>query len=122
MRKSHSEGRMGLFEVLSACCGGVSLYEADAFAKWRACRLPTEAEWESIASQDREQGNFLDTGRLPPANASGAPNIEQLYGDCWEWTVTSYTRYPGYKSLPGALGEYNVKFMSGQMIMRAGRA
>ena len=65
------------------------------------------------------QGNLLETGRLHPAVARGA-GIEQLFGDCWEWTASAYTGYPGYKPLPGALGEYNGKFMSGQMILRGG--
>ena len=64
-------------------------------------------------------GNLLDTGRLHPATANGA-GVEQLFGDCWEWTASPYTGYPGYKPLPGALGEYNGKFMSGQMILRGG--
>jgi ergothioneine biosynthesis protein EgtB len=97
----------------------ISFYEADAFARWRGCRLPTEAEWEWVASQVPPQGNFLDTGRLHPERASGS-GVEQLFGDCWEWTASPYSGYPGYKPVPGALGEYNGKFMCGQMVLRGG--
>jgi len=97
----------------------ISLFEADAFARWRGSRLPTEAEWESVAGKGRRHGNLLDTGRLHPARANNT-GVEQLFGDCWEWTASPYTGYLGYKSLPGALGEYNGKFMSSQMILRGG--
>ena len=97
----------------------VSFFEADAFARWRGCRLPDEAEWELAASGISIEGNLLDTGRLHPAIASG-DGLDQLFGDSWEWTASPYTGYPGYKPLPGALGEYNGKFMSGQMILRGG--
>ena len=102
----------------------VSFLEADAFARWRGCRLPTEAEWELAANGSSIHGNLLgtgllDIGRLHPAIASG-DGREQFFGDCWEWTASPYTGYPGYKPLSGALGEYNGKFMSGQMILRGG--
>ncbi len=97
----------------------ISFFEADAFARWRSSRLPTEAEWESVASKERRHGNLLDTGRLHPARANSS-GVEQLFGDCWEWTASPYTGYPGYKALPGAVGEYNGKFMSSQMILRGG--
>jgi ergothioneine biosynthesis protein EgtB len=97
----------------------VSYFEADAFARWRGCRLPTEAEWEVAANGRALLGNLLDTGRLHPDTAKGF-SIEQLFGDCWEWTASAYTAYPGYKPLPGPLSEYNGKFMSSQMILRGG--
>jgi ergothioneine biosynthesis protein EgtB len=97
----------------------VSFFEADAFARWSGCRLPDEAEWELAAKGCSIQGNLLDTGRLHPEIAS-TDGVDQLFGDCWAWTASPYTGYPGYKPLPGALGEYNGKFMSGQMILRGG--
>jgi ergothioneine biosynthesis protein EgtB len=112
-------GWHGLSALLDTPVCHISFFEADAFARWRGCRLPTEAEWEYVASQTMIQGNLLDTGRLHPTAARGS-GIEQLFGDCWEWTASAYTGYPGYKPLPGALGEYNGKFMSGQMILRGG--
>ena len=97
----------------------VSFFEADAFARWKGCRLPTEAEWELAAHGRAIRGNLLDSGSLHPTVAPG-DGIDQLFGDAWEWTASPYTGYPGYKPLPGALGEYNGKFMSGQMILRGG--
>lgn len=112
-------GWHGLSELLDSTVCHISFFEADAFARWRGCRLPTEAEWESVASKERRQGNLLDTGRLHPGTANSA-GVEQLFGDCWEWTASPYMGYPGYKPLPGVLGEYNGKFMSSQMILRGG--
>jgi ergothioneine biosynthesis protein EgtB len=112
-------GWCGLSELLDTALCHISFFEADAFARWRACRLPTEAEWESVACQEPCHGNLLETGRLHPATAN-RDGIDQLFGDCWEWTASAYTGYPGYKPLPGALGEYNGKFMSSQMILRGG--
>ena len=112
-------GWRGLSELLETPVCHVSFFEADAFARWRGCRLPTEAEWEYVASQSAAPGNLLDGGRLHPTAARSA-GMRQLFGDCWEWTASAYTGYPGYKPLPGALGEYNGKFMSGQMILRGG--
>jgi ergothioneine biosynthesis protein EgtB len=113
-------GWHGLSDLLDTAVCHISFFEADAFARWRSCRLPTEAEWESVGCRERSQGNLLDTGRLHPGTANGFARIEQLFGDCWEWTASAYTGYPGYKPLPGTLGEYNGKFMSGQMVLRGG--
>ena len=112
-------GSSGLSVLLDTPVCHVSFFEADAFARWRGCRLPTEAEWESVSSSVSSRGNLLDTGRLHPATSNG-DGVEQLFGDTWEWTASAYVGYPGYKPLPGVLSEYNGKFMSGQMILRGG--
>ncbi len=78
----------------------VSHYEADAFARWAGARLPTEQEWE--------------------AAVAGGGNLEQVVGEAWQWTSSPYVSYPGYRPLPGALGEYNGKFMANQMVLRGG--
>jgi ergothioneine biosynthesis protein EgtB len=100
----------------------LSYYEADAIARWLGARLPTEFEWELAASTlDPSRGNFADDDRLHPVRATcGAIVGESLFGDVWEWTQSSYSAYPGYRPLPGALGEYNGKFMSGQQVLRGG--
>ncbi len=98
----------------------LSFFEADAYARWAGCRLPTEFEWEHSAVSERTNGNFIETAALHPTPASPKQGLQQLFGDTWEWTSSGYTGYPGYKPLPGALGEYNGKFMSSQVILRGG--
>jgi ergothioneine biosynthesis protein EgtB len=99
----------------------VSLFEADAFARWSGHRLPTEFEWENAAvTAEAASRNLLESEALHPTPATSADGLQQMFGDVWEWTQSGYTGYPGYKPLPGALGEYNGKFMSSQVILRGG--
>ena len=99
----------------------LSYYEADAFARWAGARLPTEFEWEQAAAGVPVEGNFVDAGRLHPcAPAPSDTGLQQLFGDVWEWTHSAYTAYPGYRPWPGALGEYNGKFMDAQWVLRGG--
>ncbi len=107
----------------------VSYFEADAFARWAGDRLPSEAEWEVAAAKPFQrqplEGNFLESGSYHPQSASHEGReadtvLQQMFGDCWEWTRSSYEPYPGYKPAGGALGEYNGKFMCNQYVLRGG--
>jgi ergothioneine biosynthesis protein EgtB len=94
----------------------ISYYEADAFARWRGARLPTEAEWEVVAAAQRGEGNFLDVTTLHPR----LPETGNLFGDVWQWTSSAYLPYPGFAPAAGAVGEYNGKFMVNQHVLRGG--
>ncbi len=119
----------------------LSFFEADAYARWAGHRLPTEFEWEHAATplpsctRPASHPSFRSASspsprsrrprqhpriRQPPPHPATASGLQQLFGDVWEWTASGYTGYPGYKPLPGALGEYNGKFMSSQMVLRGG--
>ncbi|GHA59913.1 ergothioneine biosynthesis protein EgtB [Pontibacter akesuensis] len=100
----------------------VSFYEADAYANWAGKRLLTEFEWEA-ASQvyPPTEGNFVESDVLEPRAADPAKEgLQQLYGDVWEWTYSAYHPYPNFEKAPGAIGEYNGKFMLNQMVLRGG--
>lgn len=100
----------------------VSYYEADAFARWSGARLPLEREWELAAAGRAIEGNLLEKWALAPLPAApGDGGAEcQLFGDLWEWTSSAYLAYPGFRTAPGAVGEYNGKFMCNQFVLRGG--
>jgi ergothioneine biosynthesis protein EgtB len=118
----HSEGEWSEFTLygmealhLATPVSHVSYYEADAFARWAGKRLPLEAELETKLAEIPLQGQFSDSGVYHPQAGTG-----QYYGTLWEWTGSPYIAYPGYKPLPGSIGEYNGKFMCSQWVLRGG--
>jgi ergothioneine biosynthesis protein EgtB len=115
-------GGMRAVEAAEPVCH-VSLFEADAYARWAGARLPSEFEWEAAATEVPVTGNFVESGRFhtsPAGPDSETGGLRQLFGDVWEWTGSQYRPYPGYRPPPGALGEYNGKFMSNQFVLRGG--
>lgn len=82
---------------LAAPVAHVSFYEADAYVRWAGARLPTEFEWEALAAD---------------------PDLKDAFGKVWQWTASAFLPYPGFRVADGAVGEYNGKFMSGQMVLR----
>jgi ergothioneine biosynthesis protein EgtB len=107
----------------------VSYFEADAYANWAGVRLPTEFEWERAALSCPIEGNFVETELFHPVAVVSAVSadkpgkdqrLHQMFGDVWEWTRSAYSPYPGYRAGPGALGEYNGKFMCNQYVLRGG--
>jgi ergothioneine biosynthesis protein EgtB len=107
----------------------VSYFEADAYSNWAGARLPTEFEWERAALDCPIEGNFVETELFHPVAVVSAVSadkpgkgqrLSQMFGDVWEWTRSAYSPYPGYRAAPGALGEYNGKFMCNQYVLRGG--
>ncbi len=98
----------------------VSAYEADAFARWRDARLPTEFEWEAIAQTLPVEGEFIEKGIYHPLPSSEDSHLQQIFGSLWEWTSSAYGPYPNFVPAAGTIGEYNGKFMCNQWVLRGG--
>ncbi len=105
----------------------ISYYEADAYARWAGARLPLEEEWEIAAGRSAGRGALLEDEVFHPQPARAAalegeraPALQQVFGDVWEWTASPYVAYPAFRPAPGAIGEYNGKFMCNQFVLRGG--
>jgi len=96
----------------------VSYYEADAFARWAKHRLPSEFEWEAAARGADVDGHFVEAGFFHPTASDDHTGLRELYGDVWQWTQSAYVGYPNYAPSPGAIGEYNGKWMADQWVLR----
>lgn len=106
---------------LSAPVVHVSYYEAQAFAHWKGCRLPTEFEWELAASQEKIAGTFLESGEFDPRPPDDEyDQFSQIHGTLWEWTQSAFLPYPRYEKYQDGLSEYNEKFMCNQFVLRGG--
>lgn len=107
---------------MSAPVTHISFYEADAYARWRGLRLPTEFEWEIAAKKYSPEipanANFVEKENYHPVKAT--KGNYQFFGDVWEWTNSNYLPYPYFEIKEGAVGEYNGKFMINQMVLRGG--
>lgn len=101
----------GLVELdLHRPASHLSAYEADAFARWQGCRLPTEFEWELAAASAKQAA----------ADETAHPVSVSPVGQLWQWTSSAYSPYPGFRTAEGAIGEYNGKFMANQLVLRGG--
>ena len=97
----------------------ISYFEADAYARWRGARLPSEQEWEIAAARIPSNGTFLENSIFHPQPAKGQ-GVQQMFGDVWQWTSSPYIAYPGFRPAAGLVGEYNGKFMCDQWVLRGG--
>jgi ergothioneine biosynthesis protein EgtB len=112
-------GLMPLNEWEPVC--HVSFYEADAYARWKGLRLPTEWEWEKASKEQPIEGNFVDSRYFhPKPYQEENKDFSKLFGDVWEWTQSAYLPYPGFRFINDGLGEYNGKFMNNQMVLKGG--